>query len=77
MPIYEYTCRKCRREFEELVMGGREPMCPECQGKDLERKMSVTASPHGNVPASCAAGDMGMCPPREHRCGSGGCCHKK
>ena len=43
MPLYEYVCRKCSREFEELVMGDSQPTCPSCQSKDLERVLSVVA----------------------------------
>jgi putative FmdB family regulatory protein len=41
MPIYEYTCRKCKREFEQLVRKGDVPACPECSSEDLERMLSL------------------------------------
>lgn len=43
MPIYEYLCRACGREFSKLVLSeaDRESLsCPRCGGKDLERLMS-------------------------------------
>jgi len=43
MPIYEYRCRACDREFEVLVQGSRKPVCPACGGKKLEKKLSVFA----------------------------------
>src|SRR5436190_14984405 len=44
MPVYEYRCRACDHEFEQLVLPGRaEPTCPECQSGDLERKLSSFA----------------------------------
>jgi putative FmdB family regulatory protein len=43
VPLYEYRCRKCSREFEELVMGNAQPACPSCQSQDLERVLSVVA----------------------------------
>jgi putative FmdB family regulatory protein len=44
MPVYEFTCRACGHEFEQLVLQGREaPACPECHGTDLERMLSMFA----------------------------------
>ena len=43
MPIYEYACRACRREFEQLVRTGDIPACPGCRSGDLERLLSHVA----------------------------------
>jgi putative FmdB family regulatory protein len=43
MPIYEYACRRCNHQFETLVRGHEDPMCPHCQGTDLERALSTFA----------------------------------
>lgn len=43
MPIYEYACKSCGREFEALVRGARTPACPACDSKDLERRFSLPA----------------------------------
>jgi len=43
MPIYEYRCRACAREFEVLVRAGNMPACPACAGTDLERRLSLFA----------------------------------
>ncbi len=43
MPIYEYACLDCGREFEELVRGDEKPACPACGRKRLERRLSVSA----------------------------------
>jgi putative FmdB family regulatory protein len=40
MPIYEYECRGCGREFEQLVRTGDVPACPSCHGQDLQRLLS-------------------------------------
>jgi putative FmdB family regulatory protein len=47
MPIFEYRCRKCSRQFEEIVLGGRAPACPGCGGRDLEKLVSVFAVSRG------------------------------
>ncbi|MGE3276857.1 MAG: zinc ribbon domain-containing protein [Vicinamibacterales bacterium] len=43
MPIFEYTCRSCRHQFETLVRTGQTPSCPKCQSADLERMLSLPA----------------------------------
>lgn len=46
MPIYEYRCRVCSHEFEQLVKLGETPPCPACDAGDPERlfSRSVTVS---------------------------------
>jgi putative FmdB family regulatory protein len=43
MPIYEYECRSCKHQFEALIRSGHTATCPQCQGVDLERKISLFA----------------------------------
>ena len=43
VPIYEYTCRGCGKDFELLVRKGDTPACPSCAGQDLEKKLSAAA----------------------------------
>jgi putative FmdB family regulatory protein len=43
MPIYEYECRGCGREFEQLVRTGDTPACPSCQSQDLQRLLSLAS----------------------------------
>ncbi|MBI5064237.1 MAG: zinc ribbon domain-containing protein, partial [Desulfatitalea sp.] len=40
MPIYEYQCKKCGKEFEQLVFGKETPNCPECNSAKVCRLMS-------------------------------------
>jgi putative FmdB family regulatory protein len=40
MPLFEYQCRKCRHQFEALVIGARKPSCPKCGSEDLEKRVS-------------------------------------
>ncbi len=42
MPIYEYKCKKCKEEFECLVIGSAKDItCPACNGRKVERLMSA------------------------------------
>ena len=43
MPIYEYACRGCGHEFEQLIRTGDTAACPSCKGQDLERLLSHVA----------------------------------
>jgi putative FmdB family regulatory protein len=43
MPIYEYKCRACGHQFDELVKLGETPNCPSCDKNDLERLFSFPA----------------------------------
>ncbi len=44
MPIYEYTCKKCGREFELIQKFSDPPAkcCPSCGGK-AEKKLSLSS----------------------------------
>jgi putative FmdB family regulatory protein len=44
MPLYEYACKQCNHEFELLVRNAEPPVCPACQGHELERRLSVFAA---------------------------------
>jgi putative FmdB family regulatory protein len=44
MPIYEYKCQECGKEFSTLVMKQQEEeslACTECGGKNLRKLISV------------------------------------
>lgn len=45
MPIYDFHCRHCDRSFELLVRSTDTPACPECGSEDLEKQVSLPASP--------------------------------
>ncbi len=60
MPIYEYACHSCGREFETLVRGSSPaPECPSCHSTELEKKLSIFAAIAGSsasqadIPEAC------------------------
>ena len=67
MPIYEYQCAACGREFETLVRkSSPPPECPGCNGTELRKKLSAfaaiigAASAREALPASCqSCGNQG------------------
>ena len=58
MPIYEYTCKECKNEFEELVSSDKadNPLCPDCSSEHTEKKMSVFGGLSGNSSTSSSCG---------------------
>lgn len=65
MPIYEYHCNDCGKDFERLVLGPSgqdEVLCPSCRKTDVVKKFSVFAA---------ATSSPAPSPP--HTGGCGGC----
>jgi len=76
MPLYEFRCEKCDREFELLVRSSnwKGSACPHCGSTKLSKQLSTfapaTAGSSGPMPC-----DFGSCPaPAAKRSGCGGCC---
>jgi putative FmdB family regulatory protein len=48
MPLFNYKCEKCGKQFEELVRSCSEKVaCPECKSEDVKKalpKINVGAS---------------------------------
>jgi len=56
MPIFEYICRDCHKQFETLVTAARTPVCPDCHGQALDKQLSVFAvSAKSSTPAPSMA----------------------
>jgi putative FmdB family regulatory protein len=73
MPIFEYGCQNCGRDFELLVRSDTQIRCPDCGGEKVKKKLSlfssIVAKPSGAMPACHSGGhgcDLG-------KCGSGFC----
>lgn len=77
MPIYEYQCCDCRKQFETLVFRSDEAVsCPDCGCSHTERLMSVCGFKSGGAKGA-ASSRMGSSASSCSGCSSGNCasCH--
>ncbi len=76
MPLYEFTCRKCGVDFEELIRSKAEAdaiRCSTCRSKRIVRKFSVfglggSSKSLSGGSSRHAGSSCGSC--STHRCGS-------
>ena len=61
MPIYEYTCRDCGHDFEELVFGAETVPCPRCAHEGTEKRLSAFAVGSDAPQPVPAPGSCGTC----------------
>lgn len=75
MPLYEFSCKKCGKKFEELVFNDKSPLCPNCKSADTEKLLSCNTrrfrsssdsdyaapSAGGGGCAGCSGGRCGSC----------------
>lgn len=63
MPLFEYVCTSCDRQFEALVRARETVACPGCRSTALERRLSTFAAhTNGSTGASTPmAGACGAC----------------
>jgi|Deesub1362B_J571_1020462.scaffolds.fasta_scaffold00120_57 putative FmdB family regulatory protein len=54
MPLYEYMCQACGKEFVFLKLGAeQQPRCPHCGSQDVRKKLSAFACGPGSGGGSC------------------------
>jgi len=69
MPIFEYHCTKCDKDFEVLVLGNQSVTCPDCNGKKVKKLLSVVShksdgefsSSQGSACSGCSATSCSTC----------------
>jgi putative FmdB family regulatory protein len=62
MPIFEYQCLDCDRQFEAFVTAERSAECPACHGAKLTKQLSspgMVGSTGGKRDAVAMAGGCG------------------
>jgi putative FmdB family regulatory protein len=71
MPLFEFRCSTCSRDFEQLVRAGERPACPDCGTATVEKLFSEAAAPA--AAASRSLNIASTCPPGDAPC-SPNCC---
>ena len=69
MPIFEYHCMECDKNFEIIVLGDQEILCPICTGKNVTKLLSIFShksggefsSPGESSCSSCSATSCNTC----------------
>ncbi|HEU4342215.1 MAG TPA: FmdB family zinc ribbon protein [Candidatus Binatia bacterium] len=63
MPIYEYCCRRCGHDFEQIVLSRREPVnCPKCNSEAVDKQLSTFSSPGSRAEEGASGGGCGCTP---------------
>ena len=47
MPIYEYRCQDCQKNFETIVISKNDASaiaCPKCGGKNVKKKIKTSSN---------------------------------
>ncbi len=74
MPIFEFVCKGCGRQFEEIMtfsaMEAGEAACPDCGAHEVTRNLSAFATGSATGSGSAAAGPS--CGAGGGGCGAGG-----
>ncbi len=72
MPIFEFTCKSCNKNFEELVLKADEEVsCPSCSSKQIEKLMSSCR--HSSQNASSSVSDFSSSQKFSSGSGCSGC----
>jgi len=60
MPLFEFRCSACRRDFELLIRSGDRAACPQCGTDRVEKLLSEAAAPGSSGMGSSGMGSSGM-----------------
>ena len=61
MPIYEFRCRDCGNQFEQIIRASATPACPSCKSAELERLLSTFAVATSTPRTQVSAAPCGAC----------------
>lgn len=71
MPIYEFRCNNCHKQFETLVRNSSETVeCKFCDSSNIKKLISAHAITSGSPDTACGTTPCSPAPV----CASGGCC---
>jgi putative FmdB family regulatory protein len=66
MPIYEYSCNSCGKDFEKLVFGSQAVECPGCGSIEVKKKLSIfgmsgVEKPFAGTSSGCTSCSKSTC----------------
>jgi putative FmdB family regulatory protein len=64
MPLYEYQCNNCGKNFEKMMRFSEAnllPVCPACQSQDTRKKISAVASFNASLGNNNLSSSGGSC----------------
>ncbi|MBU0682364.1 MAG: zinc ribbon domain-containing protein [Proteobacteria bacterium] len=64
MPIYEFKCNACNKNFETLLTSSTqiaEVTCPQCQSKNIKKTISASSYRLNSSSSSIPAGALSGC----------------
>ncbi len=69
MPIYEYKCNSCLREFEIVILPNEniDPICPGCGSKEVQKKISLASIRPKGIPKGKGGFKVPECMNRERK----------
>ncbi|MDR3112366.1 MAG: zinc ribbon domain-containing protein [Elusimicrobiota bacterium] len=70
MPLFEFSCKKCNKNFEILILGDEKAQCPKCKSLEVEKQFSLFSSVKT---VDCANSDV--CKHRNSHSCNNSCCH--
>ncbi|MDY6952324.1 MAG: zinc ribbon domain-containing protein [Thermodesulfobacteriota bacterium] len=70
MPIFEYHCTKCDKDFEALVLGSQKVACPHCSGEKVEKLLSCCSFKTAGAASASGSGEGGFSSSKVSACAS-------
>lgn len=73
MPLFEFYCQSCDKQFEELVFSDDKPACPFCSSTNTDKLISRPCRSRAGGGASDGTGDSGLSSASSSKSSCGGC----
>jgi putative FmdB family regulatory protein len=71
MPIYEYRCKQCGQQFEQLVLKRSDTIaCPFCNGQNVQKRFSTFGMKSADTFVSSSGSSCSTC--SSHACSTCG-----
>lgn len=58
MPVYDFQCRQCQKNFSDLVKGQEKINCPACNSADVKKLFSPFYTISDATKYECGAKDL-------------------